>query len=272
MSVEKLKDIMETKYIINALYKRFTDVMEYAVENKVVIDLADCKFGPICAGKLRSYYDKVDFINSTDKVLDNILKHNMESVRLKDDEGEYIEFLFNKNDEDVILDEVIVLINQLPRNLKFKVNISLVNIKQRAALILLILARPDLEFDIRQCSDDIYRLVRDTWLNNPYRANHNSYLELRGKDTVQVDKQEDGKFHIDNEKYDELRLVENRLVIPVEFGSSQIVKLDGSGVPDEWSNTVETLLDLLEREEDKKKRLPGKILKNYLKTREEILK
>ena len=262
MDTIKLYEAMGTKYIINVLDGRLEGVLNKCVAEGKVLDLADCKFGPRSVGVLNRYYGKIHMVNSTDKKLDELLSYNYQTVTEELEEYEILD-ITNTKDPSVFIE----LTKTLPTG-KYKPVLNHSNLRDRATMVLLILARPDCEFDIREYASDIFDFVRDVWVTNA--GHHEKYYELHAPD-VAVVTVDDNNYYADEfyTPHKEESYINNKQVLPFEFGNSQIVKLDGSGVPDEWKPVVEKCLKIFETPV-KPKRKKGKVIKNYLTFREEI--
>lgn len=262
METVKLYEAMGTKYIINVLDGRLEGVLNKCVEEGKSLDLADCKFGPRSVSILSGYYGKIHMTNSTDTKLNKLLNYNYQAVTEELEEYEILD-ISNTKDISVFQD----LINNLPTG-KYKPILNHSNLRDRATIVLLILARPDCEFDIRDYASDIFDFVRDVWVTNA--KHHKTYYELHAPN-ISVVTVDNNNFYAD-EFYNpnkEESYIRNKVVLPFEFGNSQIVKLDGSGVPEEWRSVVEKCLKVFETPV-KPKRKKGKVAKNFLTFREEI--
>lgn len=262
MEILKLCELLNTKYIINGLNGILDTTLSNYVGKQVCIDLAYCRFGPESAVILNKYYKSVDFINTEDEKLNELLQHNINTCRNIPDE---YELLVIKNTDSI--NKFHELFNDLPKNSKYKVECGLGSMKDKAILIMLVLARPDIEFDIRQCASDIYDFIRDVWISSAEQ--HDEYYELLAPHTVLVKKNKDGLFGDISYGYlKEYNYIRDRKVIPTDFGNSQIIKLDGSGVVEEWKPVVEKCLKVFEVSESTKK-TAGKVVKNFLTLRGE---
>ena len=257
-----LKDMMETRYIINALSMRFRRCLESAIENGDTVDFAECKFGPECAYMLNKYYGKVQMCNSADAYLDGLLKNNTayRTEVIEEYEPLVLEGI-------TVIDNYFELYNTLPNGGKFKVQCSLGSLACKATLVLLILSRPDLILDIRQCGSDIYDFVRDAWLT--VAEHHDRYYELMAPDTVIRESTDGEYFGADSYGYQkETTFIRNRKVVPYEFGNTQIVNPDGSHpVEEEWRPVAEKCL--MAFQQTNTERRSGKVLRNLLTFRED---
>ena len=258
MSVVLLKEAMNTRYIINSLNGAFRNICNSCEEQGDTLDLADCKFGPECASILRDYCGKFEIINSTDTKLNEILANNAMVV------GQatiaYEPFSIDRN---VTIDWVIARIQDLPQGAQYTVNISLTETKCKAALVLLIMARPDIEWDIRQCASDVYDFVRESWLVNA--ESHDCYYELVAPHTIsrKVNNPSERLFGaVDYGFMSEREFVSRRTVLPYEFGNSQIVRL-GEKILEEWRSTAEKCINVFDNASTEK-RIRGNTTRNFL--------
>lgn len=262
MGIIYLRDVMETRYIINALAMRFRRCMDDAIANGNTVDLAGCRFGPDCANMLNEYYDKVPMQNSEEPECDAIIKNNIEYKTGAIEEYEPL-VIDHVDGADVFLD----LYNNLPQGGQYKVECSLIDIKCRATLVLLIMTRSDLELDIRQCASDVYDFVRNTWLG--VAEHHDKYYELLAPNTVIREMTEDGYFGDRSYGYQkEQTFIRNRIVLPFEFGNTQLVNLGQSEqMQNEWQYTAEMCLKVLQPVTNERR--SGKVLRNLLTFRED---
>lgn len=259
----KLYEEMGTRYMINCLTGRFASVIE-RFEPGTEFDLAECRFGPHCANKLRTYYNKYKFINTEDARLNRLLQNNTEAAQQVITPYEVLSF-----DKCNTIDCYLDLAKSLPQGSKYEVQLDFSNICNIATIVLLIMTRPDIEFDVRGCAGSIFDFVRDMWVSSA--EHHESYYELRLPDVITT-KCVDGKYGNEFVGYlDEYTYIHNKPVLPTEFGNSQIVKLDkGVGVSQEWKPTVEKCIGVFEKKAAQSKRKPGRTLINYLQFREEL--
>lgn len=261
MAVIKLCEALGTRYIINALTGAQIAFLDGKVGSGDVIDLAGCKMGPDSVMALSRYYDSIDFQNSEDGYLDYILKSNCTRAREPIVEYDEIDLTGVKD-----IDRYMELVQTLPTGVKYKPVVSLSKLLDKVTLILLIMSRPDIEFDIRHCASDIYDYVRDSWLLSA--ETHERYYELIPPDTVIRERNEDGMFGCGWYGFQrEISFVRNRIVLPWEFGNTAIIQLDkNQTVASEWRPTVEKCLDAFDQPYVGRK--PGKVLRNLLTFRE----
>lgn len=262
MATVLLHDLMETRYIIDALAMRFRRSLDTALSEGSDVDLAECRFGPLCSSILNEYYGKLRFINSEDSYLNDLLANN---VAYKTEPIEEYETLTLRGITEI--DTYMQLVKDLPQGARYKVDCSLSSLADKATLVLLLMTRPDLELDIRQCASDIYDFVRDTWI--AVAEHHSKYYELIAPDTVIVEEQENGYFGSPAYGYQkEQTFIKNRKVLPFEFGNTQIVTLDNSvQISNEWRTTAEKCISAFEHRRER--RASGKVLRNLLTFRED---
>lgn len=260
-----LKEAMGTKYIINSLSGLFNTICNKCEQESDTLDLADCKFGPECAHILTNYYGKVNIINSKDSDLDYILKNNAEVVGQVTSEYEKFPMPI---DSDITIDWILSQMQSLPRNAKYTVRIALYSIKQKAAIVLLIMARPDIEFDIRQCASEIFDFVRETWIASA--ESHNKYYELIVPNTISREyiMVNDARMFgaIDYGYKPEKEFIGDRKVLPFEFGNSQLTGFEGNKPSEEWLPVLKKCLKVFETE-GSIKRVAGCTTKNFLNFR-----
>lgn len=261
MSTVYLKDVMGTRYLINALSGAQRTIMASLVGTGTVVDLAGCKLGPEGASILMEYYSTIDFCNSEDPYLDAVLKNNCARSRETVEPYESLD-LYNVK----TIDTYMQLVQEIPTGAKVTPNVSLSKLLDKVTLVMLIMSRPDVEFDIRSCASDIYDYVRDVWLSTA--GHHEKYYELIPPDTVLRLPDKDGYFGCEGYGFQrESSFIRNRQVLPWEFGNTKIINMDGSGVDEEWRPVVEKCLDAFQSSYAERK--PGKVLRNLLLFRNE---
>lgn len=257
-----LSEVMGTKYIINALDKLFRDTLTKYKGSDVVLDLAHCRLGPDCSIIMREFYDSVQFCNSEDPKLDALLKNNNLYYTEQIEEWETLTVRGVES-----LDFYFDLARTLPTGGQYKIDCSLDQAMDKAIVVLLIMTRPDINFDIRQCCADIFDFVRDAWLSS--NGTHEKYQELKAPNIIIRDVDENKNVDLGFEgSIKEEYFVRQRICLPIEFGSAQIIKLDSDeGVDDEWYGVADKCISIFESSEVVS--MPGKVLRNLLTFREE---
>lgn len=258
-----LREMMGTRYMIQSLTLRFTNCLDKCKENGYTVDLNGSRLGPDCARIMFKYYADIDFCNSEDEYLDGILKDNCETARMQVEAYPTLDLT-----KACTVDHYLGLVETLPNGAKYKPIVNMGSIFSKSVLILLIMTRPDIEFDLESCSADIFDFVRDLWISSA--EPHDAYYELIVPNITTCFRNEDGRFGCRDygfmKEHDFIRM---RKVLPVEFGNSQIIKLDeDSRVSDEWYAVVEKCLNVFDTA-TKSRRTPGKTLKDFLTFRED---
>ncbi len=261
--VVPLSSVMGTRYIINSLTQRFTNCMIDAEKNGYTVDVAGCRFGPDCVAIMFRYYKTVDFCNSEDEYLDSVLKNNCATARQQLETYPTLD-LRNATEIGIFLN----LANELSRGSKVCPQVNLADIRSKAVLVMLIMARPDIEWDIRSCAVDIFGFVRDLWISNA--EHHGMYQELIAPDITVRTENENGLYGDRSYGFfKEREFIRSRQVLPIEFGNSQIIVLDeNTRVPDEWIDVVEKCVNVFNAAKQVK-RVPGKTVKDFLTFRED---
>lgn len=262
MSTVMLYEKLGTRYPIDTIDLLLSRTLRECVDNGDVVDLAQCRFGPKCAQVLNEFYDKLQFINTELPEWDIILQNNMEATTTVYEEYEPIKLL--------VTDDIPALINWIktvPVG-KYRPEINLTDIRYRAVLTLLIMARPDIEFDIRRTATDIFDFVRDAWVNSA--KEHDTYWILRAPD-IELLKLQNGVFTDSiGMTYNRDILMRDYKVLPAEFGNAQIITFT-SKVSDEWMPVLDKCIRILTTSNSKKKgRVRGKVVRNFVAVRKEI--
>ena len=229
---------MNTKYLINALVGSFRELLAKAKAEGLVIDMAGCKVGPEVAREMRFSYKDVDYINSENSELNDLLKHNCEVSRIVYEEYEEVDV----DNIDTIEDLMVFLSRtDLPSKVKFKTKSN--SNKPMGAIALLIMSRPDLDVDTFGIAVSLFDLVRKYWI--PNAKDHDKYYKIDSGNIIVCDKVEASDIYL-----------------PYEFGNTKLFSLDGSiAIDNEWQEVVEGLIMLFR---NKSKRHKGKTLLNYV--------
>lgn len=199
-----LSEAIGTKYIINKINKRLKNTLNTLIGEEV--DLAGCRFGPECADIIRDYYDKIAFRNTESKELDEALIYNRNLILNPEEEWETLDF-----DKAVSKDNWDKDILAIPTG-KYLIKVDRTDIIQECLLILMIMARPDISYDLSDCMADIMQIVSS-------RVNINDFEE----DDIYIVKT---PYLYLAKKSDITR--QTSCVIPACFGRDQLIGLDGS--------------------------------------------
>ena len=217
MSVIYVRDILETKYITNAMARKFDAALTNLYKPGDVVDLAGCKFGPEAAVIISQKYPYVDFRNSEDEELDKILKNNTRIKRsVAVEPYEKVDFTKIKNYQDLL-----ELSKTIPQGAKIEPVVSGDVPKPLAALILLMLTRTDIEYDIYYVGSFIGEYICDEW--RFIAEDHDTYIEFTqpGFRILEVDEYgcigPIGKKKVPKDIY-----INQHLVLPGNFGSYDI--------------------------------------------------
>lgn len=254
-----------TKYMIPAISNRIINVMQTAYDTNAIIDLAGAKFNPAVIDSIESnwLFSKLTFINSTDPEADAILKNNLEvRTRVYD---EYPELQLSSFES---IDSVIDFIQEHRQTTgeQYKLTAQQFCNYEYAVASLLIMALPNIEFDIRKCVMQIFDFVREQWCISG--KHHESYLEVI-QPNIRTVNQENGLYDGLSEDW----FINRRIVLPRDFGTKELISFTGNvGVDEEWSSVAEkiynTFDDATKTEEDNEE-IRSVPLMNYLTLRKE---
>lgn len=199
-----LSEAIGTKYIINKIDKRLRVTLESLIGQEV--DLSGCRFGPECADILKTFYGKITFRNTEDKDLDELLQYNRNLILNPEEEWEILDF-----GKVVSKDTWFEDIPKIPTG-KYLIKIDRSDIIQECLLILMIMARPDIEYDLSECMADITSIISKNVDINEFKEDKvyitkAPYIEL-------IDKSEIDRYSVG--------------VIPACFGRDKMIAFDGS--------------------------------------------
>lgn len=245
MGTVLLHELMGTHYIIEAFSNRLSNILDDIEKNGDILDLADCKLGTSCRRLIDSKYGKIQMCNSTDAYLNSILQHNTQ--RAYDNAGaieKYQDLVISGTKDLSTFEE---LYQTLEQNGKYFVKTD--GLKDMVTLILLIMRRPDIDFDLRECSVPVFNYVREAWLQSP--MHHDSYYELIRPDIVKVTINENEKYgNPDQGYYDERSYINYRNVLPYDFGNIDLLAGDENGnISEEWEPVLRKCCEVFPEEE-----------------------
>lgn len=262
MSTVLLHELMGTKYIIYHLNGVLQETLNKCVINHDTVDLAYCRFAPLCAQMLTQYYDKLDIINTEKPDWNAILENNINATRNKPNDLNPLDI-----DKNMSLQDALVWIQNIPAG-EYTPTCSLTNIRQRAILILLIMARPDITFDLRNYISDIYDFVHDAWANNA--KPHDSYWLIQPPDLEAISRNGDVYVDTVGHTYTLDVLMRAFKILPTDFGNTQIINFK-TPVDSEWTDVINKCCHLLASVDTSgKKKKRGKTVMNYVTLRREI--
>lgn len=197
-----LREEVGTRYLINSLrYLLIDKLQEYIKSGEdITVDLAGVKFGPDSARELVMYYDKLEFINSEEPELDALLKKNRYITLNPEEEWPELDMsMFTKENWQE-------LIHDVPAG-KYKVKLDASDVARRCILIFLIMARPDIDFDLTDCLMDIARII----------TTHVFVSSFNDEEAYLVEPPYVSRVKISDLSYND------NMVIPVSFGRDRIV-------------------------------------------------
>lgn len=220
-----------TRYIIESLENKFRRILADAAANHDIVDLGKARLSPTNAAHLRSYYDKIDFINSEDENLDKLLKDNIRNAR-----SEWVEY--NKYDipQSPTFSDYLSAVKSIEKNSKMMIEVRPDSERQLAFVTMLILKRPDLDIDLSKCASKIYDFVYMEWLTK--RKEHNSYLEFVNN-SITERKVVNGKVDVAGGKSIDVRqYILSHKVLPSDFGTKDLVVIENGKAKGEWGGVV----------------------------------
>lgn len=207
MSTPQLKELMNTAYIIDDMCNKLTGVLDTVDE----LDLAGCKFGVAAEQTLRRYYGKVEFSNSKNAYLDEILKHNNKAVKVEDDS-----ILLDANLSDV--NSILEYLKTFDRTKKYNLNFGYSIPKKVLALVIIIVLRfPEVEIDVGSSMQAILKIVRSQWL--PYAKSHDEYWQCIGMGLIRVSCKDGIVTDAYGKQIREEEFVKGYVSVPYEFGT-----------------------------------------------------
>lgn len=251
-----LQERMNTRYITNSLEYMFRKVLEDVASVHGTLDVALCKFGPNCSYMMREFYGRINFINSANKELNDLLQNNMKAWSELQTLEEWREWNFSGIDT---FNDVKDLCLSIPVGTKLKVP-RLSKSSQIAACVFLIMTRPDLNIDTVNCSMDIYTFVRDAWVMK--RQPHDKYIQFLQPEIRVVECVDGMIFTPETGSLDETLFVNTQQVLPYDFGSIPLI-VPNDGVLPEWVEVLNKIAKVFKTAGKPKRSIMDKLQFGY---------
>ena len=169
-----LTELMNTRYICNALSLRLRETLEKLPEGETV-NVNRVKFGPGAYVTLVGFMGKLNFVNSGDEKLNKILQDKQAEVRNYRKPNMPIPVI--KSFEDILS-----FVNSVPNNLPYLKWEFDTSRDVSVAIIALILARPDLTIDISNRYVEIFEMLRSLGCPKP---KHPIYVSIINRNYIQ---------------------------------------------------------------------------------------
>lgn len=231
---------LETKYIINSMVGKFSNLFKRAMELNLPVDLSDCKLGPDCASELRKYYGKVKIINSTDEVLNKILNDNTEAALITS-YAPYPEMVFPTR---ITIETLMQYIQDTKDGAQLHPTVMTGESKKLAFLTLFIMIRPDVDVDIHDCAIALYDYISSDW--ELCRVSHDKYIQFMRPDWCIIECN-NGIMGTPYTGYmSEDLYISKYDVLPYDFGTKMLLEEDEAGRPSgEWRNVINKCMNEL---------------------------
>lgn len=147
-----LKELLGTAYPVNNLDFKVREALEKIPEGETV-NLCGLRFGPQAAKELEPFYGKLIFTNSEFSEWDNILKYNRDIALNPEREFPTLDFSSIVN-----IDNFVSSIPKIPAG-DYLVKVDTSSIVDECLLILTMMMRPDINYDLSDCMASILGLV-----------------------------------------------------------------------------------------------------------------
>ena len=135
-----LTEVMDTRYLCNALSGRLNKALT-ALPDGEVVDVNRIKFGPAAYSVVMCHMNRLEFINSGDAELNEILKSCTDSLRNESPVNMELP-------EIASYEDIVSFVKNIPEGLPYYKFPQSTNINVQYAIIALVLARTDVTIDI----------------------------------------------------------------------------------------------------------------------------
>lgn len=259
MAVTQVVYALGTKYIIESMEAKFRNILASAAKNGDIVDLSQAKLSPTNASHLREYYSKVDFINSTDSELNELLKNNMANAR-----AEVIKYPRLQLPPKPTFPDFTKYVKTLKAGDKYALVPSFTNERQLAFATMLILKRSDVDWDVSESIKYIYDFVYNEWYMR--HEQHDEYIEIVGNAIVPRRVTPDGMIGSRaSEMMNVRQYILSHNILPADFGNKDLVRIEGGKPQGEWGDVVYKCVSILTNPENKVHKLAS-----YLKFRKGV--
>jgi hypothetical protein len=231
-----------TRYIIDALFMKFRSYVESAINDGNQIDIANAKFGPKCGSVVQDKVGSGVFLDSKNEEINHILEHNCAIKNTHYEEYEELEITGTSREG------LKKLIASLPKGAKLSLPAISYSERAYAFFTLLILQRPDIEWDISICSKNLFDFIRSKWLISGGRRPHKKYIEVIGSALVERSVGIAKRVILDGGKFEsETSFVNNHTCLPAEFSSDKLLQISPNGeVTGEFAPVFTRCWDILD--------------------------
>lgn len=237
--MEKLKDLLNTRYIYDDFIHDFNEICETHSE----LDLAGCQFTPNAEAVIKRHYGRVYFINSEDEERNKILLHNNFSKTARLDNVKDVPMNFNS------ADELLSILSRMDKHGNYRINeVDGTHMKRVVIGVILTMMFPQMTLDAGIYLKDIYEFARKEWLK--VNRHHDEYNYVDGQGLINVRVQDDGKVYLVNGSVlKENTFVRMYVAMPVDFGSRVLIK------DEEYSTIFDSCLRLLDSKVESEKHM-----------------
>lgn len=258
MAVIQVVYALGTQYIIESMEARFRGILSKAAANGDTVDLGKARLSPTNASHLREYYDKVDFINSEDPELDELLKRNMANARTD---------IIKYPKLDMPLRPTFVDFTKWAKTLKagdkYALCPGLSNERQLAFSTMLILKCPGVDWDLSESIRYIYDFVYNEWCVR--QESHTEYIEIVGNAIVPRTVQNGMLGSRSGDMTSVRQYIMSHSILPADFGTKDLVRIEKGQAQGEWGDVVHKCVSILVNPEQEIHRLAS-----YLKFRKGV--
>lgn len=246
----KLIEELKTKYAINTLSGELSEILAKAQDGEE-IDIAGIKFGPKCSELINRQCSRLNFVNTEDAKLNEILLYN-KSV-FENPEPEYTEInMFNvmkKLNPDVMSETMISTANDIKVLYKMLESGKCYSLEcpigysenKRSAITIILMAlcegKKDVSFYVWKYVKFLFMMVRSSW--NMANVSHDEYYYLDDSSGLNIVHKENGLFYdCYGRGYDERTFITNNQVIPVHIPYNKEDKEFGGIIKRAWSELL----------------------------------
>lgn len=238
--------MMGTLYANNALKGRFKSTIEMAISSNERLDIAEVKFGPVCGNIMHdnigiSINGERLFYDSADPKRDAILEFNYNAANTV--EEEYPPLTEQSTKREVLQE----LVETLPQGAQYFIPPKTFTKRDYAFLTLLILQRPDIEFDITVCADGLFRFIRNEWLLTGNQKKYRTYIEVVDSTLVERTVDITRSIRLDNGMAEPVNVfISNHNCLPGIFGKQPIEILGNGDASGEFATVFKKCWDMLD--------------------------
>lgn len=207
------------------------------LEKGEVLDIAYCRFGPETLAIMERYHGSMTFVNTKEPALDEILKRNKAVMSAPKLNGEELNIRVYSGKE------LFEYLKAFDRTKAYYIDDSVYGpdeVRTICLTTILTLTYPEVVIDMKTFLGRMFKHVRELWVH--HNEGHSAYNEVINSSLIRRELVNGSVYIPCDGNYTEKMLVENKNVLPSEFG--EVVLSKSQEFSNVLSGSIDTLLSV----------------------------